>query len=157
MPAMVYLQESVDIGGVIYDRETQQPLENCHIYVEGTDIGAVSDENGKFSLSIPVKYYYNTIVISHVGFVTLEKKLALIQHRGLKIAMDYDVVVLDEVIVSPEGEEVLDQVLEEVIAWYDSKEEMLADFYLELMEMDENQEVLLDLLADKGISVAEKE
>ena len=156
MPAMVYLQESVEIDGVIYDRETQAPLADCHVYLQGTDIGVVTDAQGKFSLSIPVKYYYNTIVISHVGFVTLEKKLALIQHRGIKIAMDYDVVVLDEVVVSPEGSEVLDQVLEEVVAWYDSKEEMLADFYLELMEMDDNQEILRDVLADKGISVAQE-
>ena len=156
MPAMVYMQESVKIGGVIYNRETQLPLENCHIYIEGTDIGTVSNENGEFSLRIPVKHYYNTIVVSHVGFVTLEKKLALIKHRGLKILMDYDVVVLEEVVVSPEGAEVLDQVLDEVIAWYDTREEMLADFYLKLIQMDDNQQNLREVLADQKLMNAEK-
>ena len=77
---------------------------------------------------------------------TQEKKLALIQHRGLKIPMDYDVVVLDEVEVSPQGKEVLDQVLNEVIAWYDSREEMRADFYTELIKMDEGQRILREVL-----------
>ena len=66
----------------------------------------------------------------------------------------YDVVVLDEVVVSPEGKEVLDEVLDEVIAWYDSREEMLADFYAELIKMDEDQRILREVLERQQLTEA---
>jgi hypothetical protein len=154
MPALVYYQESIKIGGVIYDRETNIPLADCHIYIEGTNIGTISNENGEFSISVPLKHYYKTIKISHVGFITLEKKLALIQHRGMSIPMDYDVVVLEEVVVTPQGKDVLDQVMDEVIVWYDSREEMLADFYAKLIKMDKDQRVLREVLEEERLAEA---
>ena len=66
--------------------------------------------------------------------------------------MDYDVVVLEEVVVTPQGTDVIDQILDEVIVWYDSREEMLADFYAKLIKMDEDQHILREVLEEERLA-----
>jgi len=59
------------ITGVITDTETKEPIIGVNISVEGTNLGAITDLDGKYNiLNVPVGTY--TIVVSAVGFATLE-------------------------------------------------------------------------------------
>ncbi|MBD3403463.1 TonB-dependent receptor [candidate division GN15 bacterium] len=59
------------ITGVITDAQTNEPLIGVSVAVVGTNLGAVTDENGKYMINnVPVGTY--TLRMSAVGFGTLE-------------------------------------------------------------------------------------
>lgn len=59
------------IRGSIYEKESGQPVLFTNVYLAGTSIGAVSDNNGYFTISqIPVGSY--VLMVSYIGFDTLK-------------------------------------------------------------------------------------
>lgn len=67
------------ISGVITDRESGQPIPGAAIMIEGTTIGALSDEQGQFvMLNIPVGTY--TLKASIVGYTP-----AVVQNVGVSV------------------------------------------------------------------------
>jgi len=59
------------ITGVVTNGETNQPIPGATVSVVGTTLGAVSDENGKYTiLNVPVDVY--TLRFSSIGYRTLE-------------------------------------------------------------------------------------
>ncbi|MBN1482855.1 TonB-dependent receptor [candidate division KSB1 bacterium] len=65
-----------EIAGLVYDVSTGKPLPNANIVVEGTDLGAASDINGKYRIqSIPAGDYI--VRVSYVGYDAVEKKVIL--------------------------------------------------------------------------------
>lgn len=145
---MLYNQKAIEISGTVIDAVEGTPLPDSHIYVSGTHIGAVSDENGKFSFQIPLIYRNRPLVASFVGYSTFEEKVSKLQQCKLQIALQPTAIALDEIIVMPGKELLVDQAIEAVLAEYDDQEEMLIDFYTALFFLDENQEVLSEVVAD---------
>lgn len=63
----VVSQTSGSIAGKIIDKQTQLPLPNANILLEGTSLGAIADTNGVFRITgVALKTY--SIVISAVGY-----------------------------------------------------------------------------------------
>lgn len=60
--------ETVTIQGEILHAETHMPIEGAHIYIHNTDIGTISDEDGRFTLIAEPGHHL--LIISHVGFST---------------------------------------------------------------------------------------
>src|SRR5690349_8143874 len=58
------------ITGTIRDSESGQGLPGVSIIVKGTPNGSITDQDGKFQLSVPEKA---TIVISFIGYQSVEK------------------------------------------------------------------------------------
>ncbi len=63
IPALVFAQE---ISGFIYEN-TDKPIANANILVQGTNIGAVSGDDGSFTLHIQ-KTGKIVVQVSHIGF-----------------------------------------------------------------------------------------
>jgi len=59
------------ISGQVTARETGESIIGANIYLKGTSIGTVSDENGKFSITVEPGNY--TLVCDYVGYATLAK------------------------------------------------------------------------------------
>ncbi|WP_068471842.1 carboxypeptidase-like regulatory domain-containing protein [Saccharicrinis aurantiacus] len=60
--------QTTEVKGVIYNAETNTPVEFANIGIEGTYLGAASDFEGKFMLELSENLSDNTIRISAVGF-----------------------------------------------------------------------------------------
>ena len=95
------LRHAVVEGKLISDEK--QPLDYATIYLKGTQYGCMSDEQGAFRLEAPEGEY--TLVISAVGFQTLEKSIRLVSGKSLMLEMSVqtDALLLDEVEVVSTG------------------------------------------------------
>ena len=85
-------QQNVNTIGVIKDNEGQ-PLIGATVLLKGSDVGTVTDVDGKFSINAPEN---SVLVISYVGFLTKE---IIIDGKFLEINLDPDPKLLDDVIV----------------------------------------------------------
>lgn len=84
------------VGGYIFD-EFDEPVAFANIIFKNSSVGTISDENGKFYLQSNADY--EAIIISFVGFKTLDFKLNQRNSLDLKIIMSPDTESLDEVMV----------------------------------------------------------
>ena len=83
--------------GKIVDKN-QEALTGATILVKETKQGTSSDLNGEFRVSLKQGNY--TLVVSYVGYKTVEQKISLSESQELTIVMSSDENVLDEVLVS---------------------------------------------------------
>jgi hypothetical protein len=97
------------IKGRVYSIDEKSGIAGANVIVKGTEIGSSSDVNGEFQLPYHGLNKRLTLIISYIGFETLEKEVEL---RGEVIDigvihMVSDVVLLGEVCVyrkwSPRG------------------------------------------------------
>ena len=65
--SLLFSEEESSIKGVILDYSNQKPISGANIYIEGSDLGTVSNELGTFSLSID-NLKINEIKISMIGY-----------------------------------------------------------------------------------------
>ncbi|WP_369997587.1 TonB-dependent receptor domain-containing protein [Winogradskyella sp.] len=68
MPFAVFSQEQLE--GIVLESSTgeENPLPGANVYWLGSSVGAITNEDGTFSL--PYKFSFNKLVISYVGFKT---------------------------------------------------------------------------------------
>ena len=89
-----FSQEKVS-GKIFY--ENNKPLQGATIYWKNSEIGTTTDENGNFS--IPFSSEYSQLVISYVGFKTVE--LTVTSPKAITQLLEYD-NTLDEVTLTKE-------------------------------------------------------
>jgi len=148
LPVMIYNQKSIEIKGIVIDAFERTPLMDSHIYVKGTHIGVVADENGAFSLQVPLIYKNKPLIVSYIGYSNYEEKVSKIHQQELQIALQPSGIALDEIVIMPSKEILVDQAIDQVMAEYDDQEEMLADFYIALLYLDEDHHVLNKVVGD---------
>ena len=92
------------ITGKLFTEE-KEPIDFATIYLKGTHYGCTSDERGNFRLTAPAGQY--TLVISAIGFKTVEKTLDLIngKHLNFEMLLYTDCIALEEVVVTSSGVE----------------------------------------------------
>ncbi len=92
-----YAQSITDISGIVFDEQTNEPLEFVNVYFKGTSDGVTTDENGYFSLKSEKSY--NEIIISYVGYNQQTLTIKAHQKQVLTIKLKNELVNLDEVVV----------------------------------------------------------
>lgn len=94
--------QSRQVTGRVVNNENGTALSGASITVKGSDKGAVSDADGKFSISIPAQK--NTVlVISSVGYASQELTVSP-QANNLVVKLVSDTKALDDVVVVGYGE-----------------------------------------------------
>lgn len=88
------LQQQV-VTGKITDSQTGDAMPGVNVLVKGTALGAISDIEGKYSLSVPNQNA--TLVFSFIGYISQE--LPLGGKSVLDVVLSGEVTGLDEVIV----------------------------------------------------------
>ncbi|MEI6049158.1 MAG: TonB-dependent receptor [Bacteroidota bacterium] len=88
-------QQQIKVSGTITDASTNEKMPGVNIQIKGTTIGAISDINGKFTLTATDPNA--TLVVSFIGFITQE--VALGGQTTVSIALIADVSQLSEVVV----------------------------------------------------------
>ena len=103
LPALTFSQVDGIVNGYIYDSKSQLPLFGANVIIEGTEIGAISDENGFFQISEIKPQSYN-LLVSYIGYQSKKIFNIIIKSKGnqtleiylLESAQELDEVVLFE-------------------------------------------------------------
>jgi hypothetical protein len=74
-PALFSQNNSSKISGLISDKNNNQPLSNCNIFIEDLYTGTTSDINGFYSLNLPPGNY--KILFSYVGYNSVIKIISI--------------------------------------------------------------------------------
>jgi len=87
------------ITGAVTSTDDGSSIPGVTILVKGTTIGTTTDLDGKYTLTVPTKY--NTLIFSYIGMKTQE--ITLGESTTIDIAMESDVLNMDEVVVTAIG------------------------------------------------------
>jgi TonB-linked SusC/RagA family outer membrane protein len=82
------------ISGTIRDKESGAGLPGVSIIVKGTSNGTISDQDGKYQLSVSEKA---TLVVSFIGYVSVEKQID--SQSEISIELSSDTRQLNELVV----------------------------------------------------------
>ena len=96
---LINAKAAVNINGEVSD-EKGEPVIGATVQLKGTDIGVATDENGKFSMSVPD--LTGTLVVSYVGFKI--QQIAIEGRNFIKVILEEDSELLSEVVVIGYGE-----------------------------------------------------
>lgn len=83
------------ITGQVIDTNTAEPIPGVNVLVKGSSEGAVTDLNGRYSISAPDAE--SVLVFSFIGFATKEEVVG--NRSTIDIALESDVASLEEVVV----------------------------------------------------------
>lgn len=83
------------ISGKVTDTKTGEPLIGATVVVEGTSLGAITDIDGAFKLSVPDEA--STLIVSFTGY--LRVSVDINSQTYFEIALEEDVAQLTEVVV----------------------------------------------------------
>lgn len=86
-----------EVNGTVVSEEDGQPVIGASIRAAGTNVGVVTDVDGKFSLTMPSGK--TVLQVSYVGMETAEVKAG----RNMRIVLRHEQTDLDEVMVVAYG------------------------------------------------------
>ncbi len=94
--------KTANITGTLTD-ENDAPLSGCSIVILGKTAGAVSNDSGRFSLSVPAQKSIG-VLFSHTGFQTQQKNFYLSsgEIESVNIRLKTAGLTMDEVIITEE-------------------------------------------------------
>ena len=87
-------QQEIEVSGKVTD-ENNEDLPGANVMIKGTTVGAVTDLNGEFSITVPNSEA--VLVISFVGYTTQE--LVVGNQTIINVNLAPDLAALDEVVV----------------------------------------------------------
>jgi hypothetical protein len=95
LPGSVAYQQQIKVTGTITDMSNSQAMPGVNIQIKGSTVGAISDVNGKFTLTVTNPNA--TLVFSFIGYVTRE--IALDGQTTISVGLTSQVSQLSEVVV----------------------------------------------------------
>ena len=101
LTALPALAQTRLIEGTVVDSLTQEPLGYVSVYLRGTTHGAMTDEDGKFSLSANAN---QTLVASCIGYHEKRFVVSHLKSNPIKIKLVPSDYQLSEVVVKPKRE-----------------------------------------------------
>lgn len=93
------LAQETKISGTITDAETGKPISRASVNVKGKLIGTVTDESGKFSLTVTKLKLPFSIVITSVSHQAKEVEITA-QDQTVTTALDQKTAILNEVVTA---------------------------------------------------------
>ncbi len=87
------LAQEMEVSGTVYDVQDKSPLIGVTVTVKGTNIGTVTDMNGKYRIKTEKG---KILIFDYVGFKTQEIK---VKSSRLDVFLKQDVELLEEVVV----------------------------------------------------------
>jgi Ca-activated chloride channel family protein len=89
-------QQDRIITGKVTDQDSGEPLVGATVVVEGTSIGTLTNELGKYSLTVPSGH--DLLVIQYIGFQTQKVKIG--EKTNIDITLSAATATLSEVVVT---------------------------------------------------------
>lgn len=96
--------QEVTVSGTVKDATEGQPVPGANVLVAQTSRGTISDIDGNFSLQLDAPGEV-TLVVSFIGYQTITRTVdARTDQANLKFDLSTDVLNLDELVVTGQGE-----------------------------------------------------
>lgn len=95
----VHVSAQTELKGKVVDFQTFMPIESASIYIKNSTVGTVSNTDGKFALSAPLKYSSDTLVISSIGYKSFKTTVESFDPT-MDVFLEEDIASLDEVVVA---------------------------------------------------------
>jgi hypothetical protein len=90
------------ITGTVFEKNSETPVGYVNIGIVGKNIGAVSDQNGKYILQISPEYYNDTLRFSCIGYHSYSVKVSdFINQNNRNVGIETMLYELSEVVVRP--------------------------------------------------------
>lgn len=86
------------VSGIVFDAEEREPLIGVSVLVPGTTLGTTTDQNGRYSLTLPEGY--DRLRFSYIG---MQEQTRTVTGPTLDVALQPDRTNLDEVVVTAYG------------------------------------------------------
>ena len=86
--------------GMVVDGETQKPLEAVNLTVKNTNISTITNIDGNFILKVPESTSENAVVLSLLGYQTLEMSLNRLSGDNTIITLKQAIIELPQVKVT---------------------------------------------------------
>lgn len=87
------------LGGIIYDRISEEPLAYTSVGVNNTTIGTITNQDGEFRLILPDSLLNHSIKLTNVGYESQEIEISLLIDQHVRFSLAPKVIPLQEVIV----------------------------------------------------------
>lgn len=91
------IDEFKTFEGKVYDQILDKYLASVHLYVDGTNITTITNQEGKFSLKVPVEYLDNKLVISYLGYKKYAIEINELKPNKNKIFLESTSITLADV------------------------------------------------------------
>lgn len=85
------------LEGTIFDKLTEKPLQAATVYLDGTTISTITDENGYFKINGNGNNQ-SALIISFVGYITIRIDNPF-QYKKIKSFLEEDSISMDEVFI----------------------------------------------------------
>jgi DNA-3-methyladenine glycosylase I len=99
----IFAQPKTMVSGKVISKEKQEVVDFATVYLKGTTYGCTTNEEGIYHLHAPAGKY--TLVVSAIGYKTIEKPVTLVHGERIKmnVMIDPSVTELGEVVVVSNG------------------------------------------------------
>ena len=143
-------EASIPVKGRVIADDSRTPLEYASVTISNTNISTVTNQDGYFSLRIPISAKNYKIKVQHLGYDNVSLPLiTLIGKDDNEIRMRIGSIRLDEVeIVSGDGKDLVKEALQLVSKNYDNDANMMVAFYREAIKKDSKYLSLVEAVLD---------
>ncbi|WP_338813139.1 serine hydrolase [Bernardetia sp. Wsw4-3y2] len=133
-------QNSV-VEGILKDKETKEVLPFCNVYLKTTQLGTVSNSEGKFRLLVPQKQKNDTLFISYIGYKTKKIPVSdLIFQKKTVIFLETDQTKLNEIVVQDyTADFIIQKAIENIPKNYYNESHKTKSFYRVVSQKDAQQ------------------
>lgn len=135
--------QMINISGTIRDSHSHERLPSVSVMGVGTQIGTVTNSEGKFILKLPSST--QEIIVSHIGYKN--RRIPVEDESRLDILLKPDAIVLDEIVVSS-PEEILEQAIRHIPDNYAKVPNILRTFYRETTQKGRRYIYVAEAVAD---------
>ena len=136
LPAAEMADEVRTVVGVVRDAANKTPLENVHVTVVGSNIGTVSNADGRFVLKLTPDEVHYGLHFAHLGYHNLQLAAQeLLQGGELQVALHPSSVVVKEISVfGGDGRHLVEAAIARIAENYPRHEHSFTAFYRETVQ-----------------------
>ncbi|WP_299314444.1 carboxypeptidase-like regulatory domain-containing protein [uncultured Aquimarina sp.] len=133
-------QGTYTIEATIFDKDTKDPLPFTNVLIKGTSIGTITNEEGKFELTLSKKYESSVVIVSFVGYKNNSISVKKLKDSSKKIFLKSVSTSLDEIVVTTKNKykELIDQAISLIPENYAQQPVKLETYYRELTKIDDS-------------------
>jgi len=102
LPNLLPGQESLVIRGQVKEAVSNIPLSDSHVYISCRHQGTITDKEGNFYLEVPRCCMTQCLIISYMGYQKYIVPIHEIAKKELDIQLDYGVITLAELVITPD-------------------------------------------------------
>lgn len=146
---MTYSQNksnTITIEGTVLDKKTEEPLPFTNVIIEGTSIGTISNEEGKFELVFSKKYLVSNVIFSFIGYQNTKIPVKKFKNPNKIIHLLSVTESLDEIVVKTKNKykELIDEAITLIPVNYSQETAYLETYYRELTKIDDQYTRFVD-------------